>query len=39
LSLHGDAAFCGTGNLLAETLNFADLKAYTVGGTIQIIVQ
>ena len=35
--MHGDAAFAGQG-VLAETMNFADLKAYTVGGTIHIIV-
>jgi 2-oxoglutarate dehydrogenase E1 component len=35
--MHGDAAFAGQG-IWAETLNFADLKAYTVGGTIHIIV-
>src|SRR5437667_113894 len=35
--MHGDAAFAGQG-IFAETLNFADLKAYSVGGTIQIIV-
>jgi 2-oxoglutarate dehydrogenase E1 component len=35
--MHGDAAFAGQG-IFAETLNFADLKGYTVGGTIQIIV-
>ena len=35
--MHGDAAFAGQG-IFAETLNFADLQAYTVGGTIQIIV-
>src|SRR5437870_8075714 len=35
--MHGDAAFAGQG-IFAETLNFADLKAYTIGGTIQIIV-
>jgi 2-oxoglutarate dehydrogenase E1 component len=35
--MHGDAAFAGQG-ILAETLNFADLRAYTVGGTIHIIV-
>jgi 2-oxoglutarate dehydrogenase E1 component len=35
--MHGDAAFAGQG-IFAETLNLADLKAYTVGGTIQIIV-
>ena len=35
--LHGDAAFAGQG-VWAETLNFADLGAYTVGGTIHVIV-
>jgi len=35
--MHGDAAFAGQG-IWAETLNLADLKAYTVGGTINIIV-
>jgi 2-oxoglutarate dehydrogenase E1 component len=37
LILHGDAAFAGQG-VWAETLNFADLEAYTVGGTIHVIV-
>jgi 2-oxoglutarate dehydrogenase E1 component len=35
--LHGDAAFAGQG-VWAETLNLADVQAYTVGGTIQVIV-
>ncbi|HEX4545349.1 MAG TPA: 2-oxoglutarate dehydrogenase E1 component [Candidatus Acidoferrum sp.] len=35
--MHGDAAFAGQG-IWAETLNYADLSAYTVGGTIHIIV-
>jgi 2-oxoglutarate dehydrogenase E1 component len=35
--MHGDAAFAGQG-IFAETLNLADLRAYTVGGTIHIIV-
>jgi len=35
--MHGDAAFAGQG-IWAETLNLSDLEAYTVGGTIQIIV-
>jgi len=35
--MHGDAAFAGQG-IWAETLNLADLHAYTVGGTIHIIV-
>ena len=37
LIIHGDAAFAGQG-ILAETLNFADLPGYTVGGTIHVIV-
>ncbi len=35
--MHGDAAFAGQG-IWAETLNLADLSAYTVGGTVHIIV-
>src|SRR5215472_13647347 len=35
--MHGDAAFAGQG-IWAETLNLAELKAYTVGGTIHVIV-
>src|SRR5258708_10242547 len=35
--MHGDAACAGQG-VWAETLNLADLHAYTVGGTIHIIV-
>jgi 2-oxoglutarate dehydrogenase E1 component len=35
--LHGDAAFAGQG-IWAETLNFAGLKGYSVGGAIQVIV-
>src|ERR1043166_286213 len=35
--MHGDAAFAGQG-IFAETLNLADLRAYTVGGTIHIVV-
>src|SRR6059058_695057 len=35
--MHGDAAFAGQG-IWAETLNLADLRAYTIGGTIHIIV-
>ena len=37
LLVHGDAAFSGQG-IWAETLNYADLKGYTVGGTIHVIV-
>src|ERR1700722_19282473 len=35
--LHGDAAFAGQG-VWAETLNLSDVAAYTVGGTIHVIV-
>ncbi len=35
--VHGDAAFAGQG-ITAETMNYADLGGYTVGGTIHIIV-
>jgi 2-oxoglutarate dehydrogenase E1 component len=35
--MHGDAAFAGQG-IWAETLNLADLAAYSVGGSIHIIV-
>jgi len=35
--MHGDAAFAGQG-IWAETLNLADLKAYTVGGSVHIVV-
>ncbi len=36
LLVHGDAAFAGQG-IVAETLNYADLPGYTVGGTIHVI--
>jgi len=36
LLVHGDAAFAGQG-ILAETMNYADLPGYSVGGTIHIV--
>jgi 2-oxoglutarate dehydrogenase E1 component len=36
LLVHGDAAFAGQG-ILAETMNYADLRGYTVGGTLHVI--
>jgi len=35
--VHGDAAFAGQG-IFAETMNYADLPGYTVGGTVHIVV-
>jgi 2-oxoglutarate dehydrogenase E1 component len=37
VTLHGDAAFAGQG-IWAETLNMDDLSAYTVGGTVHVVV-
>ncbi|HEY1272347.1 MAG TPA: 2-oxoglutarate dehydrogenase E1 component [Terriglobales bacterium] len=37
LLVHGDGAFAGQG-VWAEVLNYADLKGYTVGGTVHVIV-
>ena len=37
LLVHGDGAFAGQG-ITAETLNYANLPAYSVGGTLHIIV-
>jgi 2-oxoglutarate dehydrogenase E1 component len=34
--IHGDSAFAGQG-MVAETLGFANVKAYSVGGTIHVI--
>jgi 2-oxoglutarate dehydrogenase E1 component len=35
--LHGDAAFAGQG-IWAETVNFAELEAYSIGGAVHVIV-
>ena len=35
--LHGDGAFAGQG-VLAESLNLAELRGYSVGGTVHVIV-
>src|SRR5437899_11274968 len=37
LLVHGDGAFAGQG-IFAETLNLADIPAYSVGGTLHVIV-
>ena len=37
LLVHGDGAFAGQG-IFAETLNYADMSGFTVGGTIHVIV-
>lgn len=37
LVVHGDGAFAGQG-VFAETMNYAELAGYTVGGTVHVIV-
>jgi len=37
LIMHGDSAFAGQG-ITAETLNLANLRGYTVGGSVHVIV-
>ena len=37
ITIHGDAAFAGQG-IWAETMNLASIEGYSVGGSIQIIV-
>ncbi|MEP6645274.1 MAG: 2-oxoglutarate dehydrogenase E1 component [Acidobacteriaceae bacterium] len=37
LLVHGDGAFAGQG-VFAETLNYADIPGFTVGGTVHVIV-
>jgi 2-oxoglutarate dehydrogenase E1 component len=35
--IHGDAAFAGEG-IIQETLNLSELRGYTVGGTLHVVV-
>ncbi|HEX3999878.1 MAG TPA: 2-oxoglutarate dehydrogenase E1 component [Pirellulales bacterium] len=37
LLIHGDAAFAGEG-IIQETLNLSQLQAYTIGGTLHVVV-
>ena len=35
--IHGDAAFAGEG-IIQETLNLSNLRGYTIGGTLHVVV-
>src|SRR5690625_7481869 len=37
LMLHGDASFAGLG-IIQETINLSQLRGYTTGGTVHVVV-